>query len=46
MHFQHVYNSAVHVATDADYDVPFPSAEEGDPGISAGRPTGIEYLPL
>uniref|UniRef100_UPI0025AE2B8E polycystin-1-like protein 1 n=1 Tax=Doryrhamphus excisus TaxID=161450 RepID=UPI0025AE2B8E len=24
-----------------DYDVPFKMAEEGDPGISAGRPTGM-----
>ncbi|XP_069561677.1 polycystin-1-like protein 1 [Brachyistius frenatus] len=27
---------------DPDYDVPFPSAEEGDPGMSAGRPTGVD----
>uniref|UniRef100_A0A3P8U3P9 Polycystic kidney disease 1a n=1 Tax=Amphiprion percula TaxID=161767 RepID=A0A3P8U3P9_AMPPE len=27
---------------DPDYDVPFPSAEEGDPGMSAGRPTDGE----
>nr|XP_046228097.1 polycystic kidney disease 1 like 1 [Scatophagus argus] len=27
---------------DLDYDVPLMSAEEGDPGISAGRPTGGE----
>ncbi|XP_023272777.1 polycystic kidney disease protein 1-like 1 [Seriola lalandi dorsalis] len=26
----------------SDYDVPFPSAEEGDPGISAGRPTDLD----
>ncbi|XP_058481712.1 polycystin-1-like protein 1 [Solea solea] len=27
---------------DSDYDVPFPSAEEGEPGSSAGRPTGAD----
>ncbi|XP_044196388.1 polycystic kidney disease 1 like 1-like [Thunnus albacares] len=27
---------------DSDYDVPFLSTEEGDPGISAGRPTGVD----
>ncbi|KAA8580858.1 hypothetical protein FQN60_013816 [Etheostoma spectabile] len=27
---------------DSDYDVPLMSAEEGDPGISAGRPTGVD----
>nr|XP_043891851.1 polycystic kidney disease 1 like 1 [Solea senegalensis] len=26
----------------SDYDVPFPSAEEGEPGSSAGRPTGAD----
>ncbi|XP_051796475.1 polycystic kidney disease 1 like 1 [Acanthochromis polyacanthus] len=30
------------VRQDPDYDVPFPSAEEGDPGMSAGRPTGVD----
>uniref|UniRef100_A0A3Q1FR14 Polycystin 1 like 1, transient receptor potential channel interacting n=1 Tax=Acanthochromis polyacanthus TaxID=80966 RepID=A0A3Q1FR14_9TELE len=30
------------VRQDPDYDVPFPSAEEGDPGMSAGRPTDGE----
>ncbi|XP_008299033.1 polycystic kidney disease 1 like 1 [Stegastes partitus] len=25
-----------------DYDALFPSAEEGDPGMSAGRPTGVD----
>ncbi|XP_070784659.1 polycystin-1-like protein 1 [Enoplosus armatus] len=27
---------------DSDYDVPLMSAEEGDPGISAGRPSGVD----
>ncbi|KAK9527852.1 hypothetical protein VZT92_014377 [Zoarces viviparus] len=27
---------------DSDYDVPLMSAEEGDPGVSAGRPTGVD----
>ncbi|KAG8009401.1 Polycystic kidney disease 1 like 1 [Nibea albiflora] len=27
---------------DSDYDVSLTSAEEGDPGISAGRPTGVD----
>ncbi|XP_028425777.1 polycystic kidney disease 1 like 1 [Perca flavescens] len=27
---------------DSDYDVPLMSAEEGEPGISAGRPTGVD----
>ncbi|KAM9839687.1 polycystin-1-like protein 1 [Aulostomus maculatus] len=26
----------------SDYDAPFPVAEEGDPGVSAGRPTGVD----
>ncbi len=30
--------------TDSDYDVPLMSAEEGDPGISAGRPTGTVHV--
>ncbi|XP_054622356.1 polycystic kidney disease 1 like 1, partial [Dunckerocampus dactyliophorus] len=29
-------------STGQDYDVPFQMAEEGDPGISAGRPTGMD----
>ncbi|CAK6980027.1 polycystic kidney disease 1 like 1, partial [Scomber scombrus] len=29
------------VGDQPDYDVPFLSTEEGDPGISAGRPTGV-----
>uniref|UniRef100_A0A8C2ZWB2 Polycystic kidney disease 1b n=1 Tax=Cyclopterus lumpus TaxID=8103 RepID=A0A8C2ZWB2_CYCLU len=28
-----------------DYDVPLMSAEEGDPGVSAGRPTGESFSP-
>ncbi|XP_073344382.1 polycystin-1-like protein 1 [Pagrus major] len=28
--------------SDSDYDVPLMTAEEGDPGISAGRPTGVD----
>ncbi|KAM7390602.1 hypothetical protein PAMA_008670 [Pampus argenteus] len=27
---------------DSDYDAPFLSTEEGNPGISAGRPTGVD----
>ncbi|XP_035510575.1 polycystic kidney disease 1 like 1 [Morone saxatilis] len=27
---------------DSDFDVPLMSVEEGDPGISAGRPTGVD----
>ncbi|XP_047423738.1 polycystic kidney disease 1 like 1 [Mugil cephalus] len=27
---------------DSDYDLPFPNAEEGDPGMSAGRPAGVD----
>lgn len=29
---------------DSDYDVPLMSAEEGNPGASAGRPTGKVHL--
>ncbi|XP_077365843.1 polycystin-1-like protein 1 [Festucalex cinctus] len=29
-----------------DYDIPLQIAEEGDPGISAGRPTGVDVATL
>ncbi|XP_050922890.1 LOW QUALITY PROTEIN: polycystic kidney disease 1 like 1 [Lates calcarifer] len=35
-------NGDVEGQLDSDYDVPFPSAEEGDSGISAGRPIGVD----
>ncbi|XP_044196392.1 polycystic kidney disease 1 like 1-like [Thunnus albacares] len=34
--------SGLSALIDSDYDVPFLSTEEGDPGISAGRPTGVD----
>lgn len=30
--------------TDPDYGAPFPKAEEGDPGMSAGRPRGTLHI--
>lgn len=33
-------------STDLDYDVPWMTAEEGDPGVSAGRPTGTARVSI